>query len=461
MSACLHQKLEQEQNGRVGAGLRGNGERTEKELVLGGKSSLGDLLVDVFAGLEGLFPSDDLGDTFDEDVDELHFGFAKSVGVGDVPGAAGGGRVDSSGSSGLETHLGADGLEVRSSGEEWDFDHASSSETSSEVGWASQDPAEVLGVHEVGAFGLEDFLDLGGTLSESGDDRFDVIAFLHGDDSHLVLFIDPDEEVGGFVVEDSSGIGPVSAAAGGKEESRVGLLEKVSGFSEFLFFLFGHAVGLGSVGLGTVEREVVTLKVAFHGEETFDDESLEFSSLFEVGDWGELEAFDGSSGSASAGEHVLAGGVDLGVGEFGDIKVGGVDGVLGVATVSGGDDGFEKLGEELVALFISGDETDSLDHGVTFVVDAGLDAVAKGDTELGLLVLEALVKLGLLLKNVGQEVVVLGEVGELVGHFVGGSEEGSAFFFAIVLFVAASLLNPLGKFFDFLGESSWWVVRHF
>ena len=78
---------------------------TENELVLGGESSLGDLLVNVLAGLEGLFPSDDLGDTFDEDVDELHFGLAESIGVGDVPGAAGGGGVDSGGSSSLKRGL--------------------------------------------------------------------------------------------------------------------------------------------------------------------------------------------------------------------------------------------------------------------------------------------------------------------------------------------------------------------
>jgi len=314
-------------------------------------------------------------------------------------------------------------------------------------------------VHEVGAFSLEDFLDLLGTSSESGDDGFDVIALLHGDDSHLVLFVDPDEKVGVVVVVDSSGIRPVSAAAGGKKKSRVGLLEKISSLSELFFLFFAHAIWLGSVRLGAVKREVVTFKITLQGEESLDDEGFDFSSLFEVGTWGELESSDGSSSSASAGEHVFAGGIDLGVGEFGDIKVGGVDGVLGVATVSCRDDGLEKLGEELVGLFISGDETDSLDHGVTFVVDAGLDAVAEGDTELGLLVLEALVKLGLLLKNVAQEVVVLGEVGKLVGHVA--SEEGSAFLFAKVLIVATSLLDPLGKFFDALGESSWWVVRHF
>jgi hypothetical protein len=71
-------------------------------LEFGGEGSLGDLGFDVGAGLESLFPSDDLGDTLDEDVDELDFGLAESVSVGDVPGTAGGGGVDTSGSSGLE-----------------------------------------------------------------------------------------------------------------------------------------------------------------------------------------------------------------------------------------------------------------------------------------------------------------------------------------------------------------------
>ena len=61
---------------------------------------------------------------------------------------------------------------------------------------------------------------------------------------------------------------------------------------------------------------------------------------------------------------------------------------------------------------------------ITFVVDAGLDALAEGDAELGLLVLELLVELGVLLENVGQEVVVVLEVGQLGGHLVRGAQEG-------------------------------------
>jgi hypothetical protein len=66
------------------------------------KANSSNLSVDVLSLLKSLFPSDDLGNTLDEDVDELDFGLAESVSVGDVPGTAGGGGVDTSGSSGLE-----------------------------------------------------------------------------------------------------------------------------------------------------------------------------------------------------------------------------------------------------------------------------------------------------------------------------------------------------------------------
>ena len=66
------------------------------------KANSSNFSVDVLSLLESLFPSDDLGNTLDEDVDEFDFRLAESISVGDVPGAAGGGRVDTSCSSGLE-----------------------------------------------------------------------------------------------------------------------------------------------------------------------------------------------------------------------------------------------------------------------------------------------------------------------------------------------------------------------
>ena len=79
----------------------------------------------------------------------------------------------------LETHLGADGLEVGSSGEEGNLDHAASSETSSEVGWAGKDPAEMLRVHEIVSLVLQALLNLSSSLGKSLDDLLDVVALLH------------------------------------------------------------------------------------------------------------------------------------------------------------------------------------------------------------------------------------------------------------------------------------------
>ena len=58
-------------------------------------------------------------------------------------------------------------------------------------------------MHEVVAFLLKDLLDALGSGSESLEDLDDGSALLHGDNSHLILFVDPDEEVFGFVVVDT------------------------------------------------------------------------------------------------------------------------------------------------------------------------------------------------------------------------------------------------------------------
>ena len=140
----------------------------------------------------------------------------------------------------LETHLAEDLLEVSSGRELGDLDHGASSETSSEVGWAGKNPTEMVVVHEVVTFLLEDLLDALGSGGESLEDFDDGSALLHGDNSHLILLVDPDEEVLGLVVVDTSGIGPVSAATGRKKKSGVGLLEEVSVLSEGFFLFLGH-----------------------------------------------------------------------------------------------------------------------------------------------------------------------------------------------------------------------------
>ena len=78
-----------------------------------------------------------------------------------------GGGVDTSGTAGLETHLGEGLFEVRAAGDVWNLDHGAGTETSTQVGWAGKDPTEMVVVHEVVTFLLKDFLDALGGCSEA------------------------------------------------------------------------------------------------------------------------------------------------------------------------------------------------------------------------------------------------------------------------------------------------------
>merc|ERR1711887_385166 len=94
------------------------------------------------------------------------------------------------------------------------LDHGTSTETSSQVGWAGKDPTKMVVVHEVVTFLLKDLLDTFSGSRESVEDFNNGSTLLHRDNSHLIFFIDPDEEVLGFIVEDTTGIWPVTTATG-------------------------------------------------------------------------------------------------------------------------------------------------------------------------------------------------------------------------------------------------------
>ena len=61
---------------------------------------------------------------------------------------------------------------------------------------------------------LSFLLNAGNSTGESLEDFTDVGTLLHGDDSKLILLIDPHEEGLGIVVEDAAGLGPVSLKEG-------------------------------------------------------------------------------------------------------------------------------------------------------------------------------------------------------------------------------------------------------
>ncbi len=66
---------------------------------------------------------------------------------------------------------------------------------------------------------LADGLDVSGSSAESVEDFEDTSSWLHRDDSELILFVDPDEESLGVVVEDTSSGWPVSVKVACLKES--------------------------------------------------------------------------------------------------------------------------------------------------------------------------------------------------------------------------------------------------
>ena len=79
------------------------------------------------------------------------------------------------------------------------------SKSGSEVGGARGDVTQVVVVGEAG-FLLNGLSGSG----ESLEDGSDISTLLHGDDTELILLIDPDEESLGIVVEDTSALWPVA-----------------------------------------------------------------------------------------------------------------------------------------------------------------------------------------------------------------------------------------------------------
>lgn len=154
-------------------------------------------------------------DTVDHILNESSFGHTESSLVGNIVGSVVRLRVLSVDSSDLDVVFVGDGVElVLLLGKLWELDMDGSSQGGTEVGWARGDVTEMVIVRELG-----DLLDGGGGSAESVEDFLDASSLLHGDDSELIFFVDPDEERLGVVVEDSSTGWPVSVQVASFKES--------------------------------------------------------------------------------------------------------------------------------------------------------------------------------------------------------------------------------------------------
>jgi len=341
-------------------------------------------------------------DTINHGLDKLDLGVSKTVLVGNVIGVSSLAARFTTGSTGLDSELLAPLLESLDTvlGPSGQVNVDRGPHASAQVGGAGVDVAELGGNLEVLArLGLDGVLD---SLDASGqplEDSLDVTALLHGDDSELILLVDPDQEGLGVVVENATALGPVALHAGHLEVGVAGHEEEVV-IDQLLADLLVHA-SQGVVVAGQVAGEL--------GEGTLH-QVLNANALLLGDSGGQTESLDGAT-------HTDPDGVDWDFwkdvsGDLGDVHVGGVLEVSGESVVLA-DQRVEDIGEVDVGVLISG-----VDAAVLVVeVDGASNGLAEG--EAGSLGDDATQLVPLLLGHVLGDQAVFGFDGGEVwcGHF--------------------------------------------
>merc|ERR1712038_107453 len=168
-----------------------------------GLSRLGK--VNFFSLLQLLVFFPELVDSINHLLDKLDLRVSKSVLVGDVIGVSGLATRLSTGSTGLQVELLTSLLQFVNAvlGPSRKVNMDRGSHTSTQVGGARVD-VTILGIQAevLARFLLDRVSNSLDTSCKSLKDTLDISTLLHGDDSELILFIDPDKEGLGIIVED-------------------------------------------------------------------------------------------------------------------------------------------------------------------------------------------------------------------------------------------------------------------
>merc|ERR1719310_770195 len=329
-------------------------------------------------------------DTINHGLDQFNLGVSKTMLVGDVISVTSLASRFSAGSTGLNLQFLASNLELLDTllGPSGEVNMDRGSHASTEVGGAGVDVTVLLGQSVV----LARLLDGLDTAGEAGEDSLDVATFLHGDDTGLVLLVDPEKEGLGVIVEDSTTLGPVTLHTSDSQVTVSGNEEEVV-INQLLTDSLVHAS----------KRIVLASKVTGQLGQSGGHHLLDVNSLL-LGDSG------GETESVNITSDTNTGGVDWDSGlDVADDLLGvHVGGVLGIGrdTVVVLDDGIEDLGEVLVGVPIT-----SVDTAV-LVVELDGTGAGLGDGEaagLGLDVLDFVPSL----------------LGHVLGHQgVGGLDDG-------------------------------------
>jgi len=232
-----------------------------------------------------------------------------------------------------------------------------------QVGWARVNVAELLGNLEVlAALSLDRVLDSLDASGQSLEDTLDVTALLHGDDTELILLVDPDQEGLGGVVEDTTALGPVTLHT---SDLQVGVTrhEEEMVIDQLLADLLVHAG----------QAVVVASQVAFELGESVLHQVLNTDTLILGDSGGKTESLDGAADTDSAR---VNGDIGFNVGgDFGGVHVRGVLEVSSKTMVLT-DEGIEDISEVKIRILIT-----SIDTAMLVVeLNGTSDSLGQGET---------------------------------------------------------------------------------
>merc|ERR1719477_177577 len=285
-------------------------------------------------------------DGVNHDLDQLDLGVSKTVLVGNVISAASLATGLSTGSTGLDIELFTTSLELVNGllGPSGKINVDRGTHTSSKIGWAGVDVSVLLRQSEVLAtLSLDRVSNSLDSAGKTREHSLDITTLLHGDDSHLILLIDPEKEGLGSVVEDSTALGPVTLHTSNSEVTVSTDKEEVI-INKLLTDSFIHTSKgivasskiIGELAKGTA-HQLLNINTLLLGDSGGETESINAATNTDTG------GVDWSSGINVASDLV-------------DIHVRSVLGIRADSVVVL-DDGIEDLGEVLVAIPISSIDT--------------------------------------------------------------------------------------------------------
>jgi len=340
-------------------------------------------------------------DTVNHGLDKLDLGVSQSVLVGDVISVSGLATRFTTGATGLDSEFLAPLLQSWETllGPSGEVNVDRGPHASTQVGGAGVDVAELLRQLEVLArLSLNTVLDSLDATGQPLEDTLDVTTLLHGDDTSLILLIDPDQEGLSLIVEDATALGPVTLHTSNLQVGVTRHEEEVV-IDKLLADLLVHAS----------EWVVGTSQVTLEPLQGSGDQLLNTNTLLLGDSGGQTESLDGAADTDPDGvDGDLR--VDVAV-DLGGVHVGNVLEVSWEAVVLA-DERVEDISEVDVGVLVT-----SIDTAVLVVeLNSAGNGLGKGEARgLGDNATELV---PLLLGHVlGNQAVGGLDVGEFTGHF--------------------------------------------